>query len=108
MDNRHTLFSMRLKKARLRLGISQRRLGIDSGFDVSNAGAQMNQYETGRHTPRYDTVVKIAKALGVPTSYLYEDDSTIANIILDLGDLSAKDRKTIAARVASLSKKDSD
>ena len=56
----------------------------------------MNQYETGAKHPKFDTAVKIAKALGVPTSYLYEPDEVIAKIILDLGNMSSQDRKAVS------------
>ena len=96
MSNSRPLFSKRLKSARLRAGVSQGKLGILSGLDPESAAVRMNQYETGVHTPKFDTAVKIAKALGVPTSYLYEPDEVIAKIILDLGNMSSQDRKAVS------------
>ena len=66
MDNPQTLFSRRLRAARLNFGISQRRLGIELGIDESSAGVRLNQYEAGSNWPKFVTTVKIAEVLGVP------------------------------------------
>jgi len=41
----------------------------------------MNQYETGKHTPDFNTLSRIAKILKVPTAYFYADDDLLAEII---------------------------
>ena len=71
--------------------LSQKQLGIKIGMDVSVASARMNQYEVGSHSPKFDTAQRIVKALDVPTSYFYEDDKSVAAIILSFGGLSKSD-----------------
>ena len=96
MSDHQNIFPKRLKVARLRVGISQGKLGILSGLEPSSAAVRMNQYEKGVSSPKFSNVVKIAKVLGVPTSYLYEPDEVIAKIILDLGSMSSQDRKAVS------------
>jgi len=73
---------IRLRQARLRLGLSQKEVGIRSGMDPSVASARVNQYERGRHDPHYVIVARIAKVLKVPPAYLYADDDDLAEHIL--------------------------
>ncbi len=80
-------FPKRLKEARLRAKISQKKLGIAAGMDDFVASSRMNHYETGRHHPLFETVDELARVLGVPVSYLYEPDDEMAHIILMIGRL---------------------
>ena len=59
----------RLKEARKKAGISQKNLGIAAGIDEFSASARMNQYETGKHTPDFLTLSKIAKVLKTPVAF---------------------------------------
>ena len=43
----------RLKEARLKLGISQKDLGIRSGMEEFSSSARINQYERHKHIPDY-------------------------------------------------------
>jgi transcriptional regulator with XRE-family HTH domain len=76
------VFSKRLREARLRLGISQAKLGIAAKFDESSASARMNHYEKGKHYPDYKTAERLAKALNVPTPYLFTREDDLAEWIL--------------------------
>jgi DNA-binding XRE family transcriptional regulator len=44
-----TVFSARLKEARIAAGLSQERLGVVAGIEEASASARMNQYERGKH-----------------------------------------------------------
>lgn len=85
----------RLKQARIRAGLSQRQLGIEAGIDAFSASPRINQYEKGKHTPDFATARRLAAVLGVPTPFLYAEDETVANIILALSTLSARDRRRV-------------
>ncbi len=71
----------RLKEARIAAKISQRQLGIVSGIDEFSASPRINQYETGKHTPDFLTLKRIADVLSVPTAYFYAEDDNLATII---------------------------
>ncbi len=69
--------------------ISQKDLGIKIGIDPSSASGRMNHYETGRHMPDIETLMKLAKELGVPVNYLFcesENSATLACLIDKLDD----------------------
>ncbi len=87
------VFATRVKQARLRAGITQMELGVKAGIDEFTASARINQYERAVHTPGYDTATRLAFALTIPVSYLYESDDKIAEIILAVGVLSQTDRE---------------
>lgn len=76
------VFSKRLREARLRLGISQAKLGIAANIDEFSASARMNHYEKGRHYPDYKTAERLARALKVPTPYLFAREDDLAEWIL--------------------------
>jgi len=78
----------RLKEARITAGLSQKRLGIAAGIDEFVASARMNQYETGKHTPGFEMLEKIAEVLHVPTAYFYAEDDMLAELIAGYGKLS--------------------
>lgn len=71
----------RLKEAREAAGLSQKSLGIAAGIDEFSASARMNQYETGRHTPDYTTLKRIADVLKLPVAYFYADSHGLAQVI---------------------------
>ncbi|MDR3503313.1 MAG: helix-turn-helix transcriptional regulator [Legionella sp.] len=71
----------RLKEARVAAGISQKRLGIAAGIDEFSASPRINQYETGKHTPDFSTLKRIARVLSVPTAYFYAEEDELANKI---------------------------
>jgi transcriptional regulator with XRE-family HTH domain len=89
-------------KARLRAGLSQERLGVAAGIDEMSASARMNQYEKGKHAPDWLTSRRLAEALAVPVSYLYEADDDIAELLLAYFALPAGQRKEALAAVKGM------
>jgi transcriptional regulator with XRE-family HTH domain len=71
----------RLKEARTAANLSQKELGIAAGIDQFSASPRINQYETGKHTPDFLTLKKIAKVLSVPTAYFYAEKDDLAEAI---------------------------
>ncbi|MDI9819925.1 MULTISPECIES: helix-turn-helix domain-containing protein [unclassified Legionella] len=84
----------RLKEARKIVGLSQRKLGVATGMDEFSAGPRVNQYETGKHTPDFLTLKRIADVLFVPTAYFYAEEDNLAEIIRLLGRLNPEQRMT--------------
>ena len=87
--------SKRLKQARESLDLSQKQLGIKAGIDEFSASARMNQYETGKHTPDYLTLSKLAKVLKVPTAYFYTENDILADIIAMCGNLKRNQLESV-------------
>jgi len=83
---------LRLKHARLLIGISQKELGVRIGMDEGSASGRMNHYEKGRHVPDVDTLRKLAKELNVPLNYFFCEDDSSAELacLIDLLDENAK------------------
>jgi len=75
-------FPQRLKEARTRMGVSQKKLGILAGIDEFSSSARVNQYEKGKHSPDFTMAKRMADILNVPTSYLYEADDDIAGMLM--------------------------
>ncbi len=71
----------RLKEARLIIGLSQKELGIRAGIDPSSASPRVNQYETGKHTPDFNTCTKLCEVLDVPVAFFYAEDDELAQLI---------------------------
>lgn len=89
----------RLKQARLRAGLSQKRLGIAAGIDEFVASGRVNHYERGRHLPDYSMAERLARVLGCPTAYFYAREDDLAEIIQIYGQLSARERRALMARL---------
>ena len=77
-----SVIAQRLREARVRSGLSQKKLGILAGIDEFSASARINQYERGKHSPEFNTVERLAKVLGTPTPYFYCRDDDLAEWIL--------------------------
>ncbi|MGD9152156.1 MAG: helix-turn-helix transcriptional regulator [Gammaproteobacteria bacterium] len=92
MSNKSPI-TKRLKEAREAAGFSQKKLGIAAGIDEFSASARMNQYETGKHTPDYLTLTRIAKVLKIPTAYFYAEDNILAEIVILYSKLRKQDRQ---------------
>jgi transcriptional regulator with XRE-family HTH domain len=92
----------RLKEARLAAGISQKQLGIAAGIDEFVASARMNQYETGKHTPGFEMLEKIANALNIPTAYFYTSDDLLAQLIATYGKLNITAKKSAFKHIKQL------
>jgi transcriptional regulator with XRE-family HTH domain len=88
-------FPHRLKEARIRIGVSQKKLGILAGIDEFSSSARINQYEKGKHTPEFTMAKRLADVLNIPTSYLYEANDDIAAMLLLYFQLNDDERKTI-------------
>ena len=96
----------RLKAARLSVdGLSQKGLGVMAGMDAFVASARINQYEQGVHTPNYQTVSLLAKALNVPTAYFYAEQEDLAEVILGYSVLSKRKRAATHAYIFRTSSK---
>lgn len=80
-SSKSTLFSKRLREARLQSGIPQDKLGVMIGLDESCSSARMSRYESGVHEPPFKTIEQIAAALNIPTAYFFCEDDRLANII---------------------------
>jgi transcriptional regulator with XRE-family HTH domain len=76
------VIARRLKEARLKAGLSQKKLGIAAGIDEFSASPRINQYESGKHVPDFATVERLAEVLGVPTPFLYARDDQVAELLL--------------------------
>lgn len=71
----------RLKEARLASKLSQKELGIAAGIDPFSASPRINQYETGKHTPDFLTLKRLAEVLSVPTAFFYAEEDNLAEMI---------------------------
>jgi transcriptional regulator with XRE-family HTH domain len=96
------VFPKRLKQARLRSGLTQEQLGIQAGIDEFSASARVNQYEKGKHTPAIQTSERLARALLVPTSFLYEEDDLLAALLAIAGRLSKDKKRALISRAEAL------
>lgn len=92
-----SIFPVRLKEARKRAELSQFQLGVLAGIDEFTASARMNQYERGVHEPDFGTVLRLAGALGVPVSFLFEPNNRLAELILLAGQLESKELTQLIA-----------
>ena len=89
----------RLRQARGRAGLSQRRLGIEAGMDEFSASARMNQYERGVHVPDFGTLERLARVLGVPVPYFYARDDVLAELILRVGVMPGARRRRLLTQL---------
>ncbi|KVF64837.1 MULTISPECIES: helix-turn-helix transcriptional regulator [Burkholderia cepacia complex] len=96
------VFPKRLKQARLRSGLTQEQLGIAAGIDEFSASARVNQYESGKHTPKLQMGQRLAIALQVPTSFLYEEDDLLASLLVTAARLSREKRKALLKSAEAL------
>ncbi|MGM9484907.1 helix-turn-helix domain-containing protein [Roseateles sp. NT4] len=77
-----SVFGVRLRQARERMGISQEALATSAGIDEFSASARISQYETGKHAPRYEIACKLAEVLSVSVAFFYADDNATAELLL--------------------------
>jgi len=71
----------RLREARQRADISQKKLGIRIGMEPSSASGRMNHYEKGRHIPDLQTLKHLAEELGVPLNYFFCETEEMAKLV---------------------------
>lgn len=97
-----SVFALRLKEARLSLGLSQEKLGVLAGIDEASASARMNQYERGKHAPDITMVERLAHALNVPEAFLYARDDDMAWLLIQLHRADKKRKKAIMECVRNI------
>lgn len=68
MDARGT-FAANLRRERLRLKLSQEALGHSCDLNMS----EISRLERSKRDPRLATIVKLAKALGIPPAKLLDE-----------------------------------
>ena len=73
---------LRLRQARQRKGLSQRRLGLQAGLEEFSASPRINHYERGRHAPDYSTLRRLAGALDVPVAFFFASEDDLADWLL--------------------------
>jgi transcriptional regulator with XRE-family HTH domain len=102
------MISERLKVARLRVGLSQEKLGRLAGIDPTSASARMNQYERGKHSPDYRLMCKIAAILNMPVSWFYTEDEELAKLQEVFHHLDADSRQSLLSQAEALQSEKAD
>lgn len=92
----------RLKEARIRVGLSQEQLGIQSGIDEASASARMNRYERGTRSPTIELIGRIAQVLGLPVAYFYAEDDSEATLLVAFHVLSEEGKKSLLTKAQLL------
>ena len=100
-----SVFSRRLREARLRSGIAQDVLGVMIGLDEGCSSARMSRYENGVHEPPFPVIENIAGALKLPVAYFFCDDDRLAEIIRTYASSNVKTRQGIFDFVNDLGEK---
>lgn len=89
----------KIKYWRIQKGLSQKELGDQIGMSQQ----QIGQYETGTRTPKQETQIKIAKALGVHLRDL-ADNSWLEELDQQLGSEKLAELRDGAARYQAVNK----
>jgi transcriptional regulator with XRE-family HTH domain len=97
MARNQSVFAKRLREARMKAGLSQKKLGIKAGIDEFSSSTRINQYEQGVHSPDFGTTERLAKVLDVPVGYFYTREEQLAVILLLVNKLSVQDRRILVA-----------
>lgn len=103
-SNLRSMFTKRLKEARLALGISQRELGRRIGLSEEVVSSRVTRYELGTSEPDFATASKLAKELDVPLAYLLADNDALADIILAVASMPATEQRKLAAELKAKKK----
>lgn len=74
----------RLKEARKKAGLSQEGLLQLADMETVSNKSQISSYESGRYSPPFEFIEKIAKKLDYPEAYFYTSDDHFAESILEL------------------------
>jgi transcriptional regulator with XRE-family HTH domain len=90
-----SIVAKHLKEARLRVGLSQKQLGIKAGIDEFSASARINQYERGKHMPDLQTLTRLAAVMHVPAPYFYCEDEELAGFILKFSTLTKAQKRRL-------------
>lgn len=64
----HKALGRSIREFRLEAGLSQERLGMDAGLDRTYVGG----VERGERNPSYESLLRLARALGVKGSQILE------------------------------------
>lgn len=94
-NNFRSIFSKRLKSARMAAEISQRELGRRIGLSEDVVSSRVARYELGTSEPDFATANELARQLGVPLAYLLTENDTLAEIILVAATLPPSDQKQL-------------
>ena len=78
-----TVTGKRIKQAREHIGVSQTQFGELAGLNKRDANIKMNQYEVGGTVPKYNFVLKLSAASGLPEYFFYINDDVIANSLIE-------------------------
>jgi len=68
---------------------------VQIGLDETVASARISRYETGIHEPAFDTAVRLAQALNVPTAYFYCENDELAKLVLVWDAMRELERKDL-------------
>ena len=98
------LVARRLKEARARAGLSQRRLGILAGIHEDSASPRINQYERAKHQPDAQTLDRIGKVVGAPLAYFFTADDRMAALLVTLHRMNRVQLAKVAKFADSLSR----
>ncbi|MDP1609888.1 MAG: helix-turn-helix transcriptional regulator [Sulfuritalea sp.] len=98
-----TIFSRRLREARLRSGLSQMALGVAAGIDESSASPRINQYERGKHHPDALTAARLARVLKVPSAYFAAEDDDLAELLALWDGLEPEQKRRLLVSVREMS-----
>lgn len=90
-----SVFSQRLKAARLQAKLSQEQLGLLAGLEVESASARMNRYERGTRMPTPELVERISAVLQLPATYFYAANDDEAALLVAFHRMSTKDKKAL-------------
>lgn len=99
-----SVVARRMKALREEMGWSQEKVGVAIGIEESSARARISRYELGVHEPPVPTVRLIAKALGVPMTYMYCEEDNVAELLRALYRLNAPERNRRVAECLGLSR----
>lgn len=105
VDARNTpesVFGLRLREARLAVGLPQDKLGVLAGLDEATASARISRYESGVHEPPHSFAEQLAKVLHVPSAYFYTSDETLAKLILGFAKLNKSNKQKLLAYLIEL------
>lgn len=97
-----SIFSKRLKQARLQAKLSQEQLGLRVGLEPESASTRMNRYELAKRVPAFELVDRIATELDLPVAYFYAVSDVEATLLLTFYKLSAEKQKLVLEYICHL------
>lgn len=62
----------------------------------------MNNYEKGKRTPSYNTLLQIAKVLKTSVSYFYSEDEQLSDVIEGYSKLSKEEKKDVVFYIKNI------